>query len=104
MVTVSYRDANPHHNVVMERSVTRVLDFLNDTIVEWHRKKQYAVETATCGSEYSFTRAYVDKILDLRITLRHLGVSIRSLSHVISDNKSVVDSSVTHNGKFINDT
>ena len=42
----------------------------------------------------------MEQILDLRIALRCLGVSIRSTSCMFGDNKSVVDSSMTPHGKM----
>ena len=73
---------------------------MNKTLTHWHIKKQAIVETATYGSECSSARTCVEKILDLRITLRCLGVPIRSLSYVLGVNKSVVDSIMAPNGKI----
>ena len=56
--------------------------------------------TATCGSEHSSARTCVEHVLDLRITLRYLGVPIHSISYTFGDDKSVVDSSMTPNGKI----
>ena len=100
MVTVIYHDANLYHNVVTGISVTGVLQFLNKTPIDWCSKKQATVETPTCGSEYSSARTCVEQILDLRITLRHLGVPILTLSYMLGDNKSVVDSNATLHGKI----
>ena len=52
VVTASYHDANLHHNVVTDRSVTGVLRFINKTPMHWHSKKQDAVETATYGYDH----------------------------------------------------
>ena len=49
-VTISYHDSNLRHNFLSRISDTGVLHFLNKTPVDWHRKKQAVVETATCGS------------------------------------------------------
>ena len=83
-----------------DRSVTGVLHFINKTPFDWRSKKQATVDTAMYGSEYSSARTCVEQILDLRITLRYLGVPIRSISYMFGDNKSVVDSSMTPNGKL----
>ena len=100
MTTISYHDANLHHNVVTGRSVTGVLHFINKTPIDWYSKKQSTVETSTYGSEYVSARTCIEQILDLRITLRYLGVPIRSTSYMFGDNKSVVDSSMTPHGKI----
>ena len=65
VVTISYHDANLHHNVITGRSVTGVLHFLNKTPVDWCSKKQAAVETAAHGSECSSARTCAEQILDL---------------------------------------
>ena len=100
VVTTSYHDANLYHNVITGRSVTGVLHLLNKTPIDWYSKKQATVETTTCGSEYSSARTCVEQTLDLRITLRYLGVPIRDISYMFGDNKSVVDSSMTPHGKI----
>ena len=100
VTTISYHDANLYHNVITGRSVTGVLHFLNKTPIDWYSKKQSTVETATYGSEYSSARTCVEQILDLRNTLRYLGVSIKTKSFMFGDNKSVVDSSMTPHAKI----
>ena len=100
VVTISYHDANLYHNLVTGRSVTGVLHMLNKTPVDWYSKKQSTVETATYGSEFSSARTCVEQILDLRITLRYLGVPLRKLSYMFGDNDSVVNSSMTPFGKI----
>jgi hypothetical protein len=89
-----------YHNLITGRSVAGVLHMLNKTPVDWHSKKQSTVETATYGSEFSSARTCVEQILDLRITLRYLGVPLRKLSYMFGDNDSVVNSSMTPFGKI----
>ena len=45
-------------------------------------------------------RTCVEQIIDLRTTLRYLGVPIRDKSYMFGDNKSVVDSSMQINAKL----
>ena len=73
---------------------------MNKTPIDWFSKKQSTAETSTCGSEYTSARTCVEQILDLRITLRYLGVPIRSASCMFGDNKSIVISSMTPHGKI----
>jgi hypothetical protein len=76
-VTLShYFDANLYHDMVTGRSVTAILHFLNQTPMDWYSKKQATVETATFGSEFIAARTTIDQIVDLRMTLRYLGVPI----------------------------
>ena len=90
-----YVDANLMHDMVTGRSVTGILHLLNKTPMDWYSKKQATVETATYGSEFVAARTCVEQIIDLRTTLRYLGVPIRDKSYMFGDNKSVVDSSIT---------
>ena len=52
-----------------------------------------SVETATYGSEFVAARTCVEQVMDLRHTLRYMGVNIRMKSVMFGDNKAVVDSS-----------
>ena len=72
--TVSYMDANLLHDLVNGRSVTGILHLFNKTPIDWFSKLQSTVETATYGSEYVAARTCVEQIIDLRTTLRYLGV------------------------------
>jgi hypothetical protein len=95
-----YVDANLMHDTATGRSVTGILHLLNKTPIEWYSKKQATVETATYGFEFVAARVCVEQIIDLRNTLRFLGVPIREKSYMFGDNKSVVDSSMQLNAKL----
>jgi hypothetical protein len=77
----------------MGRSVTGILHLVNKTPADWFSRKQATVETATYGSEFIAARICIEQIIELRMTLRYLGVPIRERSYMFGDNKSVVDSS-----------
>jgi hypothetical protein len=66
---------------------------LNGTPIDWYSKRQDTVETATYGSEFVAARIAVDQIIDLRTTLRYLGVPIRRRAYMFGDNLSVITSS-----------
>jgi hypothetical protein len=95
-----YFDANLYHDILTGRSVTGILHLFNKTPIDWFSKKQATVETATYGSEFIAGRTCVDQIIDLRTTLRYLGVPIRPRSYVFGDNKSMVDSSTIPHSKL----
>jgi hypothetical protein len=63
---------------------------LNKFPIDWYSKKQATVEVATYSSEMVAMRTCVEQIIDLRNTLRYLGVPIRSKSFVFGDNETVV--------------
>jgi hypothetical protein len=94
VVLVSYVDANLQHDMLTGRSVTGVLHFCNQTLVDWFSKRQACVQTATFGSEFVAARIAVDQIVDLRCTLRYLGVPVKGLSYMFGDNQAVVNNSV----------
>ena len=62
---------------------------LNQTPINWYTKLQSTVETATFGSEYVAGRTCVEQVIDLRLTLRYLGVPIEGPSYVFGDNETV---------------
>jgi hypothetical protein len=95
-----YVNANFMHDVTTGRSVTGILHMINKTPIDWYSKKQATAETATYGSEFVAARICVEQIVDLRNTLRYLGVPIRDKSFMFGDNKSVVDSSMQVHAKL----
>ena len=100
MVTISYVDANLLHCLITGRSVTGILHFLNGTPIDWYSKKMATVETATYGAEFVSARTCVEQIVDLRNTLRYLGVPLREKSYMFGDNESVVNSSCQPHAKL----
>ena len=95
--TTHYVDANLHHDLANGKAVTAVSHFLNQTPIDAYTKRQSTVETATYGSEFVAARTAVDQIIDIRTTLRYLGVPIRDKSYMFGDNRSVVTSSTIPN-------
>ena len=93
VVLTHYVDANLFHDVVTGRSATGILHFINQTPIDWYSKKQATAETATYGSEFVAARTCVEQLIDIRTTLRYLGVPIIGPSHMFGDNESVVNSS-----------
>lgn len=89
----TYVDANLMHCKVTGKSLTATLHLLNGTVIDGHSKKQGTVETATYGSEFVAARVAVDQIIDIRNTLRYLGVPLRPRTYMFGDNQSVVTSS-----------
>ena len=71
----TFVDANLYHDLV--RSVTGILHLFNKTVIDWYSKQQSTVETATYGSEFVAARTAMEQIIDLRLQLQYLGVTIR---------------------------
>ena len=100
VITTSYKDANLMHDVMTGKSLTGILHFVNKTPIDWYSKKQATVETATYGSEFVSARTCVEQIIDLRNTLRYLGVPVADKSYMFGDNESVVNSSTIPDAKL----
>ena len=66
MVQLSlFLDANLMHDMVMGRFCTGILEFLNQTPIDWFSKRQNQVEMATYGSEFMVARQAMERIIDL---------------------------------------
>ena len=91
--TTTYKDANLYHDYTTGRAVTGVLHFVNQTPIDWTSKRQATVETATYGSEFTSARTATEQIIDMRFTLRMLGVPLDGPAWLFGDNQSVVTSS-----------
>ena len=92
-MTTTYEDANLYHDLTTGRAVTGVLHLLNGTPIDWFSKRQDTVETATYGAEFVAARIATEQIIDLRTTLRYLGVPIHGQAFMFGDNQSVITSS-----------
>ena len=90
--TFTFFDANLYHDQVTGRSVTAILHYFNSTVIDWYSKKQPTVENATYGSEFVAAKTATEQIIDLRITLRQLGVPIHETSFMFGDNQAVITS------------
>jgi hypothetical protein len=76
------------------RSVQDYTTFSNkEQWPKWSRQLIGQVETATYGSEFMVARQAVERIIDLRYTLRSFGVPLDGEAWLFGDNKSVVTSS-----------
>ena len=93
VITATYPDANLLHDIVTGKSVTAILHFVNTTPTDWFSNRQATVEAATYDSELVAAKSATEEIMDLRNTLRYLGVPIMNKAYMFRDNKSVVTSS-----------
>ena len=85
-----YVDADHAHDKVTRRSVTGILVFLNNTPIRWISKRQKTVETSTYGSELVAAKVATELIMELRYTLRMMGVDLDGPALLLGDNMSVV--------------
>ena len=89
IITTTYEDANLFHDYLTGRLVTGILHQVGQTPIDWYCKCQAMVETATYGSEFNAARTATEQIIDLRYTLRMLGVPVLN-SFMFRDNQSVL--------------
>ena len=73
---------------------------MNHTPIDSYSKRQATVETATYGSEFVASKTATGQIIDLRHTLRYLGVPIKTKSYLFGDNRSVVTSATLLHSKL----
>jgi hypothetical protein len=85
-----YVDADHAHDLVTRRSITGILILLNITPIRWVSKRQKTVKTSTYGSELVASRVATELILEVRFTLRSLGVDLDGPTLMLGDNMSVV--------------
>ena len=96
----TYVDANLYHDLVNGRALTAVLHMINQTPLDWYCKKQATVETATFGSEFVAARTATDQIVDIRTSLRYLGVPVHGKTIMLGDNESVVTNATMPHSKL----
>jgi len=73
---------------------------MNKTPIDWFSKLQATVETATFGSEYVAARICTEQVIDLRLTLRYLGVPVETATYMFGDNETVVNTASVPHGKL----
>ena len=76
VTTTTTVDANLNHCLATGRSITGCSHFVNHTPIDSYSIRQATVETATYGSEFVASKTATGQIIDLRHTLRYLGVPI----------------------------
>lgn len=89
----TYVDANLLHCRATGRSVSGILHMVNGTPVDWFSKKQNVVDAAVYGSEFMAARIATQQVMDLRITLRYMGIPMDGPAWMFGDNESVIKSS-----------
>ena len=97
--TTTYVDANLLHDLITGRS-TGIIHLFNKTPGDWFTKKQNTVETSTFGSEFVAARTATEQIMDLRLTLRYMGVPV-GRSIMFGDNESVIKNSTLPNSRLM---
>ena len=92
VLITSYCDSNLLHDMVTGKSVTGILHLLNKTPIHWFSKRQPTVCTSTYEAEFMEKSFAVEQVMDLRNTLRYLGIPLVTPSMMFGDNASVIGS------------
>ena len=88
----TYEDANLMHCLLTGRSCTGNIHLLNQTPVYWFLTKQKSVETATYGSEFLAAKIATEQIMDLKYTIRMMGIPLDGPAWMFGDNQSMITS------------
>ena len=83
-------DASHAICLVTRRSVTGVIVMIDGMIYKTYCKRQSTVESSTYGSELVASRIAVDIVIEVRYSLRMLGIEIDGPALMLGDNKSVI--------------
>jgi len=83
-------DADHARDQLTRRSMTGIFMMVNNTIIRTFCKMQSTVETSTYGSELVAARIATDMAVEMRYTLRMLGIQVDGPVQVFGDNKSVI--------------
>ena len=83
-------DADHARDQITRRSVTGIAVFINNTLIKTYSKRQTTVESSTYGSELVAARIATDMAVELRYTLRMLGIPVEGPTHIFGDNKAVI--------------
>jgi hypothetical protein len=93
-------DANLFRDMVTGRSVTGILEFVNQTPFHWYSRKQANIETTTYGCEFATAHTCAESDINLRTLLRFFGVPIYEETFIFGENDLVVNSSMTPHAKL----
>ena len=87
---LAFVDSAHTGNVVTRRSHTGYFLFIQNALMYSFSKKQNTVEASTYGSEVVALRQVRDKIVELRLKCKSIGLRLDSPADVYCDNQGVV--------------
>ena len=77
--------------MISGKSVIGCIHLANKTPMMRYSKKQATTETATFGAEFIAARTCIEQIIDLRNSLRYLGVRVNRTSYMFGDNELMIN-------------
>ena len=85
-----YVDNDHAGDLIIHRSRTGFIVFLNNAPIYWSSKKQGSCETSTFGSEFIAMKQATKYVRGLRFKLRMMGITVDEPAYVFGDNQSVL--------------
>ena len=77
-------------DLVIRRSRTGFIIFLNGAPIYWFSKRQTCIETSSFGAEFVAMKQSCEYVRGLRYTLRMMGISVEEPTFIFGDNQSVL--------------
>ena len=87
---LAFVDSDHAGNVVTRRSHTGYFVFIQNALMYSFSKKQNTVEASTYGSELVAMRQVRDKIIELRLKCKSIGLGLDGPADIYCDNQGVV--------------
>ena len=79
--------------MVNRKSHSGILIYVNNTLINFYRKRQNTVEKSSFGSEFVVLGIATDMVKSIRSKLRAFGVNLEGPEEIYYGNKSVVTNS-----------
>ena len=83
-------DASHASDLVTRRGVTGFIIVVRKAIICWYSKQQNTVETLTYSAELVAMRLAMEALLDIRYTLRMMGLKFERTSNILGDNQAMI--------------
>jgi hypothetical protein len=100
----TYTNANLMHDLLTGRSISGIIFFLHQTLIQWFAKKQATVETAIHGSKFMVAHQATKQNLDIRYILCMMGIPFFGPFWLFGDSQSVIKSSTISTSALNNAT
>jgi len=97
---LAFVDADHAHNKGDRKSVSGYLIYFGSAPIRWLAKKQKSVSSSTYEAEYYALRILSEEISGLRYVIRSFGIPMNNSTTVLTDNKSVYQSSMINHSKL----
>ena len=83
-------DSDHGGDLIIRRSRTGFIIYLNSSPIYWFSKKQTCIETSSFGAEFTAMKQCCEYIRGLRYKLRMMGIEVSEPAYVFGDNQSVL--------------